>query len=202
MRTYRWIILAIVFFSLVLIGGAAVILSRPSHTFSGIQPDTLTTTPDFTLTDETGAPFSLSDLRGKWILLAYGYTSCPDICPTTLAQLRDVKTDLGPDADKVRVVFVSVDPERDTPDILQRYLAHFGTDFKGLSGTPEEVAAAAKLYGVRYEKGAEIESAAGYLLSHTAYVYLIDPEFRLRVTFPFGVESEEIVSDITYLMTQ
>lgn len=191
--------LSIVVMCLIVIGGTIVLLAQP-HAFSGVAPDVPTAAPDFTLTDETGAPFALGDLRGRWILLVYGYTSCPDVCPTTLAQLRQVKTELGPQADKVRVVFVSVDPERDTPDILQRYLAHFGADFKGLTGTPEDVAIAAQLYGVRYEKGDEGESAAGYLVSHTAHVYLIDPEFQLRMTFPFGVQAEEIVSDITYLM--
>ncbi|NJN54295.1 MAG: SCO family protein [Anaerolineae bacterium] len=200
MRISRWTALVIIILGLVVIGGTAVILSQSSHTFSGILPDTPTPAPDFTLTDETGTPFTLGNLRGQWILLAYGYTSCPDVCPTTLAQLRGVKVGLGPDADKVRVVFVSVDPERDTPDILQRYLAHFGADFKGLSGTAAEVAAAAEPYGVRYEKSAETGSAAGYQMSHTAYVYLIDPEFNLRVTFPFGVGSDEILSDLTYLM--
>jgi protein SCO1/2 len=122
------------------------------------------------------------------------------VCPTTLVQLRRVKIVLGPNADQVRVVFVSVDPERDTPDILSRYLAHFGSDFRGLSGTPEEAAAAAKLYGVKYERQEVPGSAAGYLIGHSAYVYLIDPEFRLRVTFPFGVAADAIVSDIEYLM--
>lgn len=179
--------------------GTVALRSAAGHTFAGVVSEPPSLASDFTLTDEAGEPFSLSALRGQWILLTYGYTSCPDVCPLTLAHLRDVKQILGADAERVSVVFVSVDPERDTVDVVRRYVGHFGGDFKGLTGTPAAVADAASAFGVKYEKKVS-STAVGYSVSHTAYVFLIDPAFRVRVTFPFGVKSSEIASDVEYLM--
>jgi protein SCO1/2 len=187
-----------------LVGGLVSLMvacAPEGHTFSGVVSDRPQAAPDFRLTDESGRAFALSDEKGRWILLAYGYTTCPDVCPLTLAHLRDVKKAIGPNADQVAVVFVSVDPERDTVDVMRRYVRHFGDDFKGLTGTLDQVAIAAKAYGVKYEKQ-PLDSAAGYSVSHTAYVYLIDPHFKLRLTFPFGVKPEEMVADLKYLMAQ
>jgi len=177
----------------------AIMLSACAHTFAGVT--STAAAADFTLTDQTGSAFRLSDLKGRWILLAYGYTHCPDVCPMTLSILRDVKKQIGVGADRLGVVFVTVDPERDTADIMGKYVAHFDTTFKGLTGTPAEIAAAAQPYNVKYEKKASTP-AVGYVMNHTAYVYLIDPQFRLRVTYPFGVKSEEIARDLQYLMSQ
>ena len=107
----RWLI------GLMLIG---LLLAACAHQFSGVAPNPIGPAPDFALTDENGQPFKLSDLRGKWILLAYGYTHCPDVCPLTLSHLRDVKKIVDPNGDQVQVVFVTIDPERDTPDIMQQ----------------------------------------------------------------------------------
>lgn len=177
----------------------AIMLSACAHTFAGVT--STAAAADFTLTDQTGSAFRLSDLKGRWILLAYGYTHCPDVCPMTLSILRDVKKQIGVGADRLGVVFVTVDPERDTADIMGKYVAHFDATFKGLTGTPAEIAAAAQPYNVKYEKKASTP-AVGYVMNHTAYVYLIDPQFRLRVTYPFGVKSEEIARDLQYLMSQ
>jgi protein SCO1/2 len=178
-----------------------LLLAACSHTFAGVAPSPIGPAPDFALIDENGQPFKLSDLRGKWVLLAYGYTHCPDVCPLTLSHLRDVKKTVDPNSDQVQVVFVTIDPERDTPDIMQKYVGHFDQQFdhkfKGLSGTPEEIAAAAKPYNVKYEKK-ETGSADGYSMAHTAEVYLIDPQFNWRMTFPFGVKAEEIAADLQY----
>ena len=100
-------------------------LAACAHQFSGVAPNPIGPAPDFALTDETGQPFKLSDLRGKWILLAYGYTHCPDVCPLTLSRLRDVKKSIDANGDRVQVVFVTIDPERDTADILRQYVSHF-----------------------------------------------------------------------------
>ena len=157
---------------------------------------------DFTLIDETGNTFSLGDLKGRWVLLAFGYTSCPDVCPLTLAHLLSVKKQIA-NPDQVAIVFVSVDPARDTPDIMLKYVRHFGEDFKGLTGTKDQIDLAVKAYGAKYEiKKDGSESAAGYTVSHSAFVYLIDSQFRLRLTFPFGVTPNEMASDLTYLMSQ
>ena len=193
MYRWRWI-------ALITIG---LLLAACAHQFSGVAPNPIGPAPDFALTDETGQPFQLSDLRGKWILLAYGYTHCPDVCPLTLSHLRDVKKTVDPDGDEVQVVFVTIDPERDTPDIMHKYVGHFDKlfpqKFKGLSGTPAEIAAAAQPYRVKYEKK-ETGSADGYSMNHTAEVYLIDPQFNWRMTFPFGVKAEEIAADLQTLM--
>jgi protein SCO1/2 len=195
MKRLQWI-------ALITIG---LLLAACSHAFAGVAPNPIGPAPDFALTDENGQPFKLSDLRGKWILLAYGYTHCPDVCPLTLSRLRDVKKTIDANGDRVQVVFVTIDPERDTPDIMQKYVSHFDQQFdqkfKGLSGTPPEIAQAAKAYNVKYEKK-DSTSAGGYSMGHTAEVYLIDPQFRWRMTFPFGIKAEEIAADLQYLMLQ
>jgi len=189
----RWI-------TLMLIG---LLLAACAHTFAGVAPNPIGPAPDFALTDEHGQPFKLSDLRGKWVLLAYGYTHCPDVCPLTLSRLRDVKKIVDPNGDLVQVVFTTIDPERDTADIMRQYVGHFDQQFdqkfKGLTGTPPEIAQAAQAYNVKYEKK-ESTSAAGYSMGHTAEVYLIDPQFNRRMTFPFGIKAEEIAADLQYLM--
>jgi protein SCO1 len=188
------------FIALITIG---LLLIACSHTFAGVAPNPIGPAPDFALTDENDQPFKLSDLRGKWVLLAYGYTHCPDVCPLTLSRLRDVKKTVDANGDKVQVVFVTIDPDRDTPDIMQQYVGHFDQQFnqkfKGLTGTAQEIAQAAKAYNVKYEKK-ESTSASGYSMGHTAEVYLIDPQFSWRMTFPFGVKAEEIAADLQYLM--
>jgi protein SCO1/2 len=201
MKIPKWALVTTVLFILAgAVTGGALWWLTARHAFAGLVQEPAAAAPDFSLVDETGQAFALSDLRGQWVLLAYGYTHCPDVCPATLNNLKNVKQALGPQADEVRVVFVSVDPERDTVDILKPYVHHFGADFKGLTGTPEAVAVAAQQYGVIYVKK-ESDSAAGYLVGHSAYTYLIDPEFRWRITYPFGVQPDDIAADIEYLMT-
>ncbi len=189
----RWLI------GLLLVG----LLSACAHQFSGVTPNPIGPAPDFALTDEHGQPFKLSEARGKWILLAYGYTHCPDVCPLTLSHLRDVKKAIDPDGDKVQVVFVTIDPERDTADIMRQYVDHFDQQFtqkfKGLSGAPADIAQAATAYHVKYEKK-DVKPDGSYTMGHTAEVYLIDPQFNWRMTFPFGIEAKEIASDVQYLM--
>jgi protein SCO1/2 len=171
------------------------------HQFSGLIPDAATGSYDFTLVDEGGNDFALSELRGQWVLLFFGYTHCPDVCPATLQTLKQVKRALGADAEQVRVVFVSVDPARDDVGVLRKYVQAFGPDFKGLTGTPEAVASVAEQFGVTYARK-DVASASGYLVSHTAYLYLLDPQANLRLTFPFGVKPEEVTSDLQYLMKE
>lgn len=178
------------------------LLAACAHQFSGVSPNPIGPAPDFALIDENGQPFKLSDLQGKWILLAYGYTQCPDVCPLTLSHLRDVKQAIDPNGDQVQVVFVTIDPDRDTTGIMQQYVGHFDQQFaqkfKGLSGTPQAIAQAAQAYHVKYEKK-DVKPDGSYTMGHTAEVYLIDPQFNWRMTFPFGIKAEEIASDVQYL---
>jgi protein SCO1/2 len=182
----------------VIAGALAWVYLRP-HAYTGLLQKPPAPAPDFTLVDERGQPFTLSTLRGRWVLLVYGYTTCPDVCPATLAILRQARAELGPDAEQVQVVFVSVDPERDTPEVMGQYVAHFDPTFHGLTGTPEAVAQAAAAYGVIYQRRAAA-SAVGYLVNHSAYVYVIDPAFRWRLTFPFGARPAEVAEDLRYLI--
>ncbi len=197
----RWTILAALaaLLAIGVVGAITVRFKTSPHQFAGLTKDPPLAAPDFTLTDETGQAFTLSSLRGQWVLLAYGYTSCPDICPATLASLTVVKQQLGPQASQVRVVFATVDPERDTVEVMRQYIGHFGTDFKGLTGSLSAVTQAAQVYGVTFEKQPAV-GAVGYSVNHATFVYLLDPQFRWRVTYPFGIAPQEIAADLHYLM--
>src|SRR3974377_2192720 len=115
MTRFRWI-------ALIAMGW---LLAACAHTFAGVAPNPIGPAPDFALTDENGQPFKLSDLRGKWVLLAYGYTPCPDVCPLTLSRLRDVKKTIDANGGRVQVVFVTIDPERDSADIMRKNMGQF-----------------------------------------------------------------------------
>ena len=156
--------------------------------------------PDFVLTDQFGQPFRLSDQGGRIVLLFFGYTSCPDVCPTTLATWRKVHEALGDDADQVRFAFVTVDPERDTPERLGLHVNAFNPDFIGLTGTQDELTPVYEAFDVYFEKDESSGSALGYLVNHTATVFVVDQEgdWRLRVTY--GTPAEDIVHDIGQLL--
>jgi protein SCO1/2 len=156
--------------------------------------------PDFTLRTADGKEFRLSDQRGRVVALSFGYTFCPDVCPTTLAELVQVKARLGPDADRLRIVFVTVDPERDTPARLGEYARAFSHQFTALTGPTERLARARKAYGVVAEKRVVPGTAATYLIDHSALVYVIDQEGRMRVTFPFGLSIDDMTHDIKLLL--
>jgi len=141
----------------------------------------------------------LRDVQGKWTLLYFGYTFCPDVCPTTLADLKAMNTALGDKADKAQVVFVTLYPARDTPERLDAYLNAFDPSFMGLTGTPAAIDAAATEFGVYYQKR-EVEGAGGYLVDHTSTVSVLDPKGRLRMVFPYGVAGADIAADLKYLM--
>ncbi len=146
-----------------------------------------------------GETFRLSDQKGKIVLLFFGYTSCPDVCPTTLAELKLVMDDLGDKTQLVQVVFVSVDPKRDTPDKTQEYVEHFNREFIGLSGPFDKLEAVWKNYGV-FREEVQSDSAFGYIVNHTARVYLIDMDSNLRLSYGFQTPVEGIVNDLELLL--
>ena len=155
---------------------------------------------DFTLTASTGEPMSLSDLEGKHVLLFFGYTFCPDVCPTTLADMSKMAVTLGDKKmEDVQVVFVSVDPERDTPERLGQYLSFFDPRFLGMTGTLDEVITAGTQFGVFFERH-EGTAATGYLIDHTSTVTLIGPDGHVRMVFPYGTPGEDIAADVEYMM--
>jgi len=149
---------------------------------------------DFTLESADG-PVSLSDFSGKIVLLYFGYTFCPDICPSTMTDLAQVMQDLGKKADEFQVIMITVDPERDTPQQLADYVSHFDPSFIGLSGTEEEIAAVAADYGIFYERH-EGTAASGYLIDHTARVFVIDKNGEYSLSFFFGMTRDEMASDL------
>jgi protein SCO1/2 len=173
---------------------------RP-YTFHGTQFEPVRPVADFTLINQDGQPVRLSDYRGKLVVLFFGYTHCPDVCPTTLARLNQVMRALGDEAKAVQVLFVSVDPERDTPAVLKRFLSHFNPTFVGLTGQAEAVAAVNTVFGV-YVNQEEVGSAAGYLVTHTARLYVIDRQGRLVLTYPADAQVEDIVADLKHLLEE
>lgn len=142
----------------------------------------------FTLTNHLGTKASLSDYKGKVVILLFGYTNCPDVCPMELAEIDRVIGKLGNKADQVQVLFITVDPERDTPEVLKEYLAFYNPSFVGLSGTVEEIYEVARRYKAHFVKR-EVGSEAGYLMGHTSSIYLIDKEGELFNTYPLNPDS-------------
>lgn len=156
--------------------------------------------PDFELPGSNGSPVRLSSYRGKVVALAFGFTYCPRICPVTLANLARVFDTLGPAASEVQVVFVSVDPERDTPQRMHEYLAFFNPSFVGATGTPQQLEAVRREFGISADrKPSEIEKL-GYEVHHSSFVYLIDRDGKLRLLMPFGKSADDLAHDIALLL--
>ena len=191
----------------ILLGTFAIILGlvtgvyffRP-HTFHGTVIQSPETSYDFNLTGGKG-DVSLSDFRGKLVLIYFGYTFCPDVCPATLGQVNQAIKKLGNKAEDIQLIMISLDPERDTPAKLEEYVAHFNPTFLGITGTQEQVDTVASLYGIFYEKK-EGSAASGYLIDHTATLMVIDREGYLKLVFPFGVTADEIADDLKYMLKQ
>jgi len=195
------LIAMIVIFTLLLVW--AIVFWQPTAGKSGAHlPLGLAEAPkggDFTLHSANG-PLSLHDLKGKVVLLYFGYTFCPDICPTSLAFNSQALATLDKtELDKVQMLFVSVDPERDTLDKLKAYTAYFHPSILGLSGTPEEIAKAAKLYGASYAR-LETGSAGGYVVDHSAYTYVIAPDGSLFKSLDHGTPPPQVVEAIRAAM--
>ncbi len=183
------------------VAACAVQGSRPTVTITG---NILTPTPaiEFALHDQLGGTFRLSDQRGKVVLLFFGYTTCPDVCPTTLAEWRQVRAALGKDAERVQFVFVTVDPERDTPMRMQDYLAHFDKDFIGLTGTPDELGPVYEAYKVYHRKVELKDSPLGYLVEHSASTRVVDPRGLQHAPISFGVKPDDVVRNIRQLLKE
>jgi protein SCO1/2 len=171
-------------------GGLAVEQSQPAR--------------DFTLTDQNGKPARLSDWRGKAVLIFFGYTHCPDVCALTMADFRQVNRILkeqSPDtAERVAYMMISVDGERDTPEVMKQYVETFDPSFVGLTGDPNTVAQIGLDYGMKAEKQKPAGTQASYLIAHTSFTYLIDPQGYWRVAYPFDTEPELMARDIVQMM--
>ena len=153
--------------------------------------------PDFSVRGSDGAPLVLSRYRGKVVVLAFGYTSCPNVCPVTLAVLALAHRKLGALGSQVQVIYLTVDPERDSAERLKQYLASFDPTFVGGTGTAQQMAAVRESYGVTAEK---LGTGTDYGIAHSSFVYLITRDGKLRALMPFGHEADDYVHDISVLL--
>ena len=153
--------------------------------------------PDFTLAGSDGGELSLHRYRGKVVALAFGFTSCPDVCPVTLGTLAAARKALGASGRDVQIVYVTVDPERDDAERMRRYLAPFDPSFVGGTGSAEQLAAVRNAYGVMAEK---VKANAGYAVAHSSSIYLIDRAGRLRALMPYGRPADDFVHDLGVLL--
>jgi len=154
---------------------------------------------EFSLTDHAGARRTLADYRGKLVVVFFGFTQCPDVCPTTLSDMAEVKKRLGKDGDAVQVIFITVDPERDTPQLLAQYVPGFDPTFVGLRGSPEETAAVAKEFKVFYQK-VPGRTETSYTIDHTAGSYVFDRDGRIRLFVRHATDVDSLVADLKRLI--
>lgn len=202
MKKKRVLIASITVLSIVLIIWAVILYQvfaiKSKESYYGSSYDMRA--PDFTLTNQDGEKVTLGDFKGKVVFMFFGYTHCPDICPVTLANLNGAVNELGNDKDKVRVIFVTVDPERDSQAELKKYVTYFNKDFIGLTGTPDEIKNVADSYHVFYMKE-EDGSDNSYLMGHTSSVYLINPEGRIVLRYPQSkMDPKEIAKDVERIL--
>ena len=150
----------------------------------------------FSLVGADGKPVTDRDFRGRYMLIFFGFTHCPDICPAELQVIAQALEQLGDKAKKVVPIFITLDPERDTPEAMANYVKSFGPNFVGLTGSPEAIAAAAKAYRVAYSKVENKESAGDYSVDHSALVYLMDPEGRYVTHFSYGLSADQMAEKL------
>ncbi len=178
----------------------SLITFTPSNYKGSLLPTPIPV-PDFTLTGKNGEAVSLSDFQGKVVLLYFGYTFCPDICPTTMVDLAKVQQELDDSGEAVQVVMISVDPVRDTPDHLAEYVEHFHPTFVGLSGAKEAIDEAGLPFGLYY-KIHEGTPASGYLVDHTSRVFVIDDNGRYTLSFAYETPWQDMVNDVRIMLTE
>lgn len=176
---------------------AALPLAAQARQFTGLDITGAAIGPDFQLSYPDGKPASLRDFRGKYVLLFFGFTQCPDVCPTALARAVEIKRLLGADGAKMQVVFVTIDPERDTGPLLKEYMHAFDPTFVAARGTPEQTAKVAKDFKIFYRK---VPSGSSYSMDHTAVTYVFDAEGRIRLGFKHEQTAQQCADDLRQLM--
>lgn len=154
----------------------------------------------FTLTDHTGKRVTDKDFRGRYMLVFFGFTYCPDVCPTTLQVMSEALDKLGPKAERFVPLFITVDPERDTPEQMALYVKSFHPRLVGLTGTPAEIDAVLKAYRVHSRKRADPKSAGGYTVDHPAQIYVMDPEGRYRAFLNYTKGAERMAARLTEVL--
>jgi len=197
----RFVLVAALFAGLVILGAGAFLVLSLHETPRGAAGTLLASAigGPFRLVDQNGKTVTDADLKGKWSLVYFGYTHCPDACPTALNDIAIALDELGPHRDAIRPVFVTVDPERDTPEVLKSYVTAFNAPILALSGTPEEIAQAAKGYRVYFAK--HPEAGGDYSMDHSSVIYVMDPEGRFTASFTQENSPEEIAERLKKLLS-
>jgi protein SCO1/2 len=182
-----WIICVLGLVALLAVLGRDIIPHAPVHSNGGglIQGN-------FSLTGANDKAVTEQDFRGKYMLVYFGFTHCPDICPTTLLLMQNVISRMKPSARDVQPIFISIDPERDTPKVASDYASHFGADMIGLSGTPEQIKTVAENYKIYYSKVEAKDSALGYMMDHSGFIYLMGTDASYLTHFPHNVSEREL----------
>jgi protein SCO1/2 len=205
MKKSGWIFVIGVLLGIILIVIIALPRLRP-YSFHGTVLQSTQPAPDFELNAAHGQTVRLSDFRGKLVLLYFGYTFCPDVCPTSLSKLAKAMDILGNQSDDVQVIMISVDPERDTPELLSEYVSFFHPSFIGVTGTPDEIVEVTSLYGIYYQAHEGTE-ASGYLVDHTASVIVVGQDGYLKLVYPYTtpdqdayISAEDIAADLVNLL--
>jgi protein SCO1/2 len=183
----------------ILIVLVAVLAACQPEKFNGVDVTGSSIGGFFSLTDHTGATRTLRDFSGKVIVLFFGFMHCPDVCPTTLSDMAEVKKKLGKDGERLQVLFVTLDPERDTQALLAQYVPAFDPSFIGLYGSPEATAEVAKSFKVFYQK-VPGKTASSYTLDHTAASFVFDKEGRIRLFIRYGMGPDLIAADLRRLL--
>ena len=183
------------------ISAAAVLTacSPDGPAFRGVNLTGADYARDFSLTDHNGQLRSLKDLRGKVVVVFFGFTQCPDVCPTSMQELAEVKAALGADGERLQGIFISVDPERDTLELLKAYMENFDPSFLALRPTPEQLPALTKDFKIYYKK-VDGTTPTSYSMDHSAGSYLYDPQGRLRVYHRYGSGAEALTEDVRLLL--
>ena len=186
---------------LVRAGGMLTACSKGKPEFRGVDISEVDYARDFPLPDHNGQPRSIKDFNGKVVVVFFGYTQCPDVCPTTMQEMAEVKRMLGKDGDRLQAIFVTVDPERDTADMLKAYMGNFDPSFLALRGTPEQTAAVAKDFKIYYKK-VDGKTPTSYTMDHSAGSYIYDTQGRLRVYYRYGSGVEALAADVRTLLDE
>ncbi|MFN7122231.1 MAG: SCO family protein [Hydrogenophaga sp.] len=173
--------------------------SEPAASFSGIDITGADYATGFSLTDHNGQPRTLADFKGKAVVLFFGFTQCPDVCPTTMTELAEAKRLLGADGERLQGLFVSIDPERDTPEIMKQYMASFDPSFLALYAAPDQLAALAKSYKMYYKK-VDGPTPTSYTMDHSAGSYVYDTQGRIRLYHRYGSGAPALAADLKKLL--
>ena len=183
---------------LVVIGGVALVALKSWVNDAAVTPEQQEAAfrADFELTDQTGAVQTDEDFAGRWLLVFFGFANCPDICPTTLAEVAAVMDGLGSDAAEVQPLFISIDPERDTPESLAEYVPAFSPTIIGLTGTPEQIERTSRKFYIFYEKIEEASAPDGYTMGHSSQLFLFSPQAEFVTSWSYGTPAEEVLADL------